>query len=126
MYADSHVDGLLLRPLRPGERLLALAGRGDRVAGAAEGVEEGVPLVVDLVPSVALKGVPQQPPMQLERVAVSLRAEAVQEPRRPFDVREKERHRSGRLLGHRQNYGACGATLLVAGATKKAQYPGLP
>ncbi len=86
-------------PDRPAlERRERLAHRAHGVAGRRERVEEAVTGRVDLV---ARRGASNAPRTArrccVERVAVLLRAERVEEPRRPLDVGEDERDRSGRL-----------------------------
>ena len=80
------------------KRALPLHGGCHRVARAREDDEEGVALRVDLAAVVPLEGLPQEPLVLSEHVAVAL-AELALEPRRPLDVREQERDRPARQLG---------------------------
>ena len=58
------------------QRLSALVGRGDRLPGVGERVEERVALGVDLDASVAAIGLAEEPPMLGQRLGVSLGARA--------------------------------------------------
>ena len=101
MYAHPHPDRQSFGPLGGCQRVLRLRRSRNRLDGTFERDEEGITLVVHLVATVAIKGVPQQPPMQLQRPAVPLRPQPLQQPRRSLDVGEQHRHRADRLDGHR-------------------------
>jgi len=82
-----------------GKRALRRNRRGDCVTRAWEGDEECVALRVDLVALELGERLAQQTCVRREGVVVTL-AEALEQPRRPLDVGEEERHRSGRAVHH--------------------------
>ena len=83
------------RPI--GQAALGVHGRGSRVRRPRERHEERVTLRIDLDTVVGRTGRAHDPAMIVERIAVPV-AELVQQPRRPLDVREEERHHSTREL----------------------------
>ena len=92
-------------PHRQLEPLLRLARGAERAGGGREGDEERVALRVDLDAAVPLERVAQDTPMLGERSRVVIRAELVQEARRPLDVREEKGDGAGRQVGHGTNNG---------------------
>jgi hypothetical protein len=62
--------------------------------------EERIALTVDLEAVLPGERTPQHAPLQLESLAVPVRPEPFEQPRRAFDIAEEERHRTRRLLGH--------------------------
>ena len=78
-----------------------LAHRIERRRWLREGEEERVSLVVDLVAAVALACTPDHDAVVDERRPVPLHAEALEQPRRPLDIREHQRHRPRRLRHRR-------------------------
>ena len=64
-----------------------------------EGEEEGIALRVHLAPLARLDGLPQDPLLRSENLAVAI-AELPEQPRRAFDVREQEGDGSARELSH--------------------------
>ena len=76
------------------QRLLRLHRRCERVLRTRKGDEEGVPLGVDLDSSVVHKCLPQKAPVFSERIRVPV-PELLEQPRRPFDVREEKRDSAG-------------------------------
>src|SRR5581483_3176706 len=86
------------RPAREGG--LPLARHCNRVRGTLEGDEEGIALVVDLVAVIPLEQLAQDPPVLGEHVAIALRPQLVEEPRRALDVREEQSQASRRQIGH--------------------------
>jgi hypothetical protein len=54
-----------MRPLRGGERALCTGRRRDRLLSSTERDEERIPLAIDLVATMPLERVSQQPSMQL-------------------------------------------------------------
>src|SRR5262249_10336209 len=85
--------------LEPDQRL---AHRRQRLVRGGECVEEPVPLVVDLVPSVSAERLPHDSPVLRERLAVGVRAELLEQLGRPLDVRALQRHCPRRLyIAHR-------------------------
>jgi hypothetical protein len=83
-----------------GERRLRFRGRGDRLAGGRECVEEGVALCVHLDAVVRGERIPQDAPVVREQRRVAL-AVLLQQPRRPLDVGEEECDGAGRQPAHR-------------------------
>src|SRR5262249_31402231 len=83
-----------LRPVVLRQRALCLDCRGDGVASAREGVEEGVALRVHLAASVLGEGDAQQATVVGEQVAVLL-PELLQQAGRALDVGEEHRDRAG-------------------------------
>lgn len=83
------------------EYTLRLSRGPNGVLGAAEGNKKGIPLRVDLVAAVLRECLPQQPSMVLERVAVSIRAQLVEQLSRPLDVRKEESDGAGREVRYR-------------------------
>ena len=57
--------------------------------------------LVDLISLMRAECLPQRPAVARENLAESLRAEVVEQRRRPLDVGEHERHGSRRLHCHR-------------------------
>ena len=103
-----------------GQRPLAVGGRGDGVRGAAEGDEERVTLRVDLDAFVVGKGGAESPPMLVERLRVIV-AELVQQPSRPLDVGEQQRHDTSREIAHHpHDHGATRLCCLPVGPTPRA------
>ena len=86
MNADADSD----RAVR--QRRHRISDGGDGAVRTLERVEECVTLVVDLVTLVASEGLPDEPPVLGERVAIHVLSELVQEPRRALDVGEDHRH----------------------------------
>ena len=78
-----------------GQAALGVHGRGGRVRRPRERHEECVTLRIDLDTVVVRTGRADDPAVILECIAVPV-AELVQQPRRPLDVREEERHHSTR------------------------------
>ena len=78
-----------------GQAALGVHGRGGRVRRPRERHEECVTLRIDLDTVVVRTGRADDPAVIVERIAVPV-AELVQQPRRPLDVREEERHHSTR------------------------------
>ena len=78
---------------------IAVSGRLERTARRAEREEEGVTLRVDLDPAVTSEGLPEHAAVLGEGVRIGALTQPVQQPRGPFDVREQERHGSGRQVG---------------------------
>ncbi len=88
-----------------GQRLLRLARGLNRLRRAREGVEEGIPLRIDLHAAAGREHLSQQAPVLCQRLGVRLRAELVQELGRPLDVgEEKGDGAGGELLPHRTNH----------------------
>ena len=81
------------------ERGLTVSGRGHRIGGACEGVEEGVALGVHLDAAVPRERISELPPVLGEHIRVAL-TELVQQSCRPLDVGEEKRHRSARKSLH--------------------------
>jgi hypothetical protein len=74
-------------------------GGGNRVPCARERNEERIALRVDLVTVELFDRLAEQPRVRRQNVVVPV-AELLQQPRRPFDIREEERDRSGWPLSH--------------------------
>src|SRR5207245_5241048 len=81
------------RPI--GQAALGVHSRGSRVRRSRERHEERVTLRIHLDTVVVRTGRAHDPAVIVECIAVSV-AELVQQPRRPLDVREEERHYSTR------------------------------
>ncbi len=94
VQADAHADVALARPLLRGELTLRHGRRGDGPVRIREHREERVAVGRHLEPVGAPDGRAQHTVVLRERVLVE-RPEVVEEPRRPFDVREEERDRAG-------------------------------
>jgi hypothetical protein len=86
----------------------------DRFLRTREGNEECVPLAIDLVAAMLFERVPQEVAMKLERVPIASRPQTLEQPGRPLDVREQQRHRPRRLRRHDTDY------LSVGGPTQPA------
>ena len=84
------------RPAR--ERALRLSGRRHRVGRTRKGDEERVALRVDLDPVVPPPRLPQRAAVLGKHLRIPV-AQLLEQPRRPLDVGEEERHRPGRELG---------------------------
>ena len=69
-----------------------------RAPSRRERHKERVPLRVDLDPAVPPERVAQQPPMLPERLLVARWADLMEQPGRPLDVSEQERHRPTRQI----------------------------
>ena len=92
-------------PHRQLELLLRLAGGAERAGSGREGDKERVTLRVDLDAAVPLERVPQDAAMPGQHSRVVIRAELVQEARRPLDVREEKGDGAGRQVEHGTNNG---------------------
>ncbi len=86
-------------PRLTGELPLRRDGGRDRILRARERDEERVALRVDLTAAVGVERSSQDPLVLGKGVAVEV-AELLEEPRRPFDVREEERDGPAGELGH--------------------------
>jgi hypothetical protein len=84
-----------------GERALRRLGRLDSVACAAEGGEEGVTLIVDLLPAGSLECFAEDALLLPQHLCISLPAQRSQKAGRSFDIREDERDGSVREIRHR-------------------------
>jgi hypothetical protein len=80
---------------------LRVDGRANRFRSRAEREEERVAVDAHLVRRVAKTGIPEHTPVQFQPIGVPVLAEPVQQPGRPFHVREEHRDRPGRLSRHR-------------------------
>ena len=89
---DQHPAGL--------DHLRGGASSGYGLARARKGVEEGITLVVDLVPVETAERIAHGRSMLREQLAVPVGAGVEEQPRRALDVGEHEGHRSGRLVCH--------------------------
>jgi hypothetical protein len=99
VQSHSHPQRDAVGPRLRGQRPLRGYGRCDRIAGPRERDEEGVALRVDLVALELLERRSEQASVRRQDVAVAL-AELPQQPRRPLDIGEEERDRSGRAVSH--------------------------
>jgi hypothetical protein len=91
-HADAH-----LAPVRPGvlaERALCRNGCVDRVAGTGEREEEGISLGIDLGAAGRAERLADEAAMVPRERPERRVAQLLEELRRPFDVRERERDRS--------------------------------
>ena len=89
------------------QRCLHLADGIDSRRRVRERVEEGVSFVIDLVPRPAAERLADEPPVLAQLLEVALLTEIREQLRRARDVGEHERHRPGRLLGHRARRASC-------------------
>ena len=103
VQAHAHADRSRLEPFARRARRLR------RSSGCRKGDEERVALRVDLDAAVRRRRLAHDPPVLGERVGVPRRPELVQQPRRPLDVGEEQRHRSLRKLAHGSNDDYAGA-----------------
>ncbi len=81
-----------------GKRELPVGGGGNSIGGTPKRHEERIALRIDLHPLVLLPGLPQHTAVLGKHLGVRV-AQFPDQPRRPLDVREEERHRPGRELG---------------------------
>ena len=79
------------------KRELRIGRRRHRIGRTREGDEERVTLRVDLDSLVAPPGLPQRTTVLGQHLRIPV-AQLLQQPRRPLDVREEERHRPSREL----------------------------
>ena len=92
MQPDAKPVRLLVRPRLGGERALDLRSRRDRVTGTSESEKDAVPRPIDLGAAMCPCGLAHE----LTQARASGReplSEQVEEPRRPLDVCEQQRHR---------------------------------
>jgi hypothetical protein len=111
---EAHPDANLGAP-RPGvfgERPLPRDRTGERILCAREGVEEGVPLRVDLLPSRLLEGRPEETLVLREDIAEPI-AQLLEQTCRALDVCEEESDRSSREVAHQASFAA--SVLLARG-----------
>lgn len=101
--ADAH--------LADGQRGLPLPRRRYRVGGCGEGIEEGIPLRVDLDTTVTPEGFTKDPAVLAQNLAVTI-AELPQQTRRTLDVGEHQGHRPGWQSAARHSW-SLRATALV-------------
>jgi hypothetical protein len=99
VQAHSHAYLTALRPVVYCKRTLRANGSAERRARTREREEERVSLRVDLASAALVDGLAEDPPVRVENVRVAI-SEPPQEPRRALDVREQERDRPARQLGH--------------------------
>src|SRR5205809_5939258 len=90
VQAHPHLD------LAGRERLLTLRSGSQRFDWIGEGIQERIPLCVDLDAAVSGEGGAQQPAMLRERIDVGGFAELLEEPRRPLDIGQQHRDDSER------------------------------
>ena len=107
--AHPHADVFAVGPVVRRERALGRDGRGDRVAGTLEGIEEGVALRVELAPAARVEGVTDDRAMGAERLRVAV-VEPLEQLRRAFDVGEDEGDRAGVERAHALNRSASSAS----------------
>jgi hypothetical protein len=66
------------------------------------------PLGIDLHTAFSHERIPQHATVTGQRLGIALRPELQQQPRRPLDIREQERHRSpGKVLPHQRIMHRC-------------------
>jgi hypothetical protein len=94
MHPHSHTNRTDL------ESFLTFGRSSNRIARTRKRNEERITLRVDLEASVPNEHLPEHTPVLGQRLRVPV-AEFVQQPRRPLDVGEDERHRSCWQLRHR-------------------------
>ena len=80
------------------KRELRVRGGRHGIGRTRKGDEESVALRVDLDALVPPPGLPQRPAVLGKHVRIPV-AQLPEEPRRPLDIREEERHRPGREFG---------------------------
>ena len=78
-----------------GKRELRVGGGRNRIGGTPERHEERIALRIDLHPVVLPPGLPQHTAVLGKHLGITV-AQLLEQPRRPLDVREEERHRPGR------------------------------
>jgi hypothetical protein len=91
-----------LRPGRPrmGRQCpLDLQRAQHRLLGAAERGKERVPLGIDLMPGMGGDSRPDQPPVLTQHLRIPV-PQHPDQPRRPLDIGEQERHRPARQPAH--------------------------
>ncbi len=96
-----HLHFGLVRPGVARQRPLRLDGSEHGLVCTPERVEERVPLRVELVPAVLRERQADEPLVLGEYLRVAA-TELPDQPRRPLDVREEERHRAAREIRHRK------------------------
>ena len=101
VQAHPHLDLGAARPLVRRERALAGDRGRDRVARTPERVEERVALRVDLAPAGRAERLAQDPPVVGDDRRRIRSPSSLEQLGRALDVREEERDRSGRVVGHR-------------------------
>ncbi len=100
VQTDADPHGRVIGPGMIGKGALH-ADRGlRRVLRARKGSEERIALRVDLAAVHRRDRRTHEPPMVLERRPVAVRAKLPEQPRRPLDIGEQQRHRPARWLGH--------------------------
>jgi hypothetical protein len=107
VQADAHTNLAPARPRVFSQTPLRGDGGGDRIAGAGEREEERVALGIDLGSSGGAERLAEDPSVVARQLAVRLVAKLLEQPRRAFDVGEREGHRAGVQLAH-------GATVVEA------------
>jgi hypothetical protein len=95
--AHAHPHGLPAGPVVGLERPLGGDCRLDRVPGPGERDEERIALRVDDVTAPCPARLPQQSSVDLQHLGVAV-TQLLDQPRRPFDVREEERDGSAAEL----------------------------
>ena len=102
---------------RPADKCaLAVRSSGDCIRRAGECDEKRIALRVDLDALVLGKRRAESPPMFVQRLPVVV-AELMQQPRRAFDVREQQRHNTGREIAHHRTRSCAEARSLSSGQT---------
>src|SRR5260221_11697852 len=99
MQPHAHANRDVLWPALRGEGALRLDGGGERVTGAGEGGEEGIPLRIHLLAAVGVERGAHQPAMLGQDVGV-VWTYLLQETRGAFDVGEQEGDGAGGEIRH--------------------------